>query len=183
MCDYPSSTNHEQCVALRPRRIATALESFSARVCEPSMRMFGMRARNRRRAVPERFVEEEEAQERSNVSRARPGQGSESKALDVDSNFDQSVDSCFLVSTRWAFASCKRTRQARSVGSAFRRSRYRGAHRPLDRRLCVATFRWFCLCQNRAGRKMHHYVNHRRDESLTVVERARLEPGTALSTA
>jgi hypothetical protein len=163
---------------LAPQRFATALESFSARVCELSRRMCRMRTDSCRRAVPERLIEEEKASENPTLSVARPGQRSESRALDVDSDFDQSVDSCFLVSARSNVCVVQTDKAAK--GSRIWRSRYHGAHRPLDRRLCVATFRWFCLCQNRAGRKMHHYVNHRRDESLTVVERARLEPGTTL---
>jgi hypothetical protein len=70
-------------------------------------------------------------------------------------------------------------------GPRVRRSRYRGAllddgRGPLDRRLCVATFRWFCLCRIARGGRCITMSTIRRDESLTVVERARLKQGTTL---
>ena len=140
----------------------------SARGCALSLRMFGMRTDSRRRAVPERSVEEEKAAGSPSVSGARPGQRSESKALDVVSIFDHSVDSCFLVSTRYV-CSCKRTRQP-GQWAWIRRSRYRRAHHPLDRRLCVATFRWFCLChKSRGAEDTITMSTTRRDGSLTVV--------------
>lgn len=114
-----------------------------------SLRMFRMRAAGPRRASPEGLVAEEEAAGVRNVSGARPGQRSESRALDVVSKLDHSIDSCFLVSTRCLLHA---NGQGSPVsGPGVRRSRYRRADRPLDRRLCVATFRWFCLCQKSRG--------------------------------
>lgn len=158
MSDNPSSTNHEQFVA-RALALRDGYRIVNARVCELKPRMGRMRADSCRRAVPERLVEEEEALGGSDGERGSTwAKVSRASALDVGSNFDHSVDSCFLVSARSNVCVVQTDKAAK--GSSIWRSRYRGAHRPLDRRLCVATFRWFCLCQNRAGRKMHHYVNH-----------------------
>jgi len=116
MCDYPSSTKHEPYVATRyAHRDSSRI--VSARVCELSLRMGRMRTGRRRRAVPERLVEEEKALG-ATVSRARPGQRSESKALDVVSNFDHSVDSCFLVSAR-NVCFMQTDKAARSAGLGF----------------------------------------------------------------
>jgi hypothetical protein len=92
--------------------------------------MCRMRADSHSRAVPERLVEEEKA---SGVSDGERGSTwakvSRAQALDVGSNFDHSVDSCFLVFRAITFAWCKQTRQP--MGSRVWRSRYRGAREPV----------------------------------------------------
>jgi hypothetical protein len=180
MCDYPSSTKHEQCIALL-KRSATA-RIVNARVCELSLRMRDMRTASGRRAVPEGLVEEEKAWAHPTVSVARPGQRSESKALDVMSDFDHSVDSCFLVSARYVcvMQTDKAARQ-RARSSAVPLSWGSSPVRPetLRRHLSVV----LPLSIIARGGRCITMSTVRRDESLTVVELVRRSPGTTLFTA
>ena len=72
-----------------------------------------MRADSCRRAVPERLVEEEEAFGVSDGERGSTwAKVSRASALDVGSNCDHSIDSCFLI-----FRAIKRLRRANRQGS------------------------------------------------------------------
>jgi hypothetical protein len=179
MCDYLSSTNHEQCVVVR-RAHRDSSRIINARVCALSLRMFLMHTDSRRRAAPEKVVQGGESCVES--ERERGSTWAKVRELRLSTSSPISIVPLTHASSSPRDTFARANGQGSPVsGLGIRRSRYRRAHRPLDRRLCVATFRWFCLCQKSRGAEDTITMStSRRDGSLTVVERAARESGKTL---